>query len=322
MSVSTTTAHSISEFAAEVHAGLSRKGQKTLPSKYLYDEIGSTLFEVISLLPEYGLTAADNRILRRHAEAIVECMGFPKQVTELGSGSGKKTRGLLESLCRRAPTTYYPIEISRPALVQCERELAFLEALTIVGIEAPYLQGMAEAAALRRPEEPLTVLFLGSTLGNFERDAAACFLADVRRSLLPGDSLLLGTDLQKPVRQMIRAYNDSLGVTAAFDLNLLARMNRELGANFDLSQFRHEACYNADESRMEMHLLSQSHQTVTLPGCDLTVSFSPGETIWTESSYKFTVEEVAELGERCGFRYESRWVDEEHPFAESLFIAT
>ena len=322
MPVSTTTGDSISEFAAEVHAGLTREGQKTLPSKYLYDAIGSTLFEVICLLPEYGPTDADDRILRRHAESILECMRFPKQVAELGSGSGKKTRWLLESLCRRALTTYYPIEISRSALDQCERELASLKALTIVEFETTYLEGIAEVVTHRRREEPLAVLFLGSTLGNFERDAAASFLTDVRRCLLPGDSLLVGTDLQKPVPQMIRAYNDSLGVTAAFNLNILVRMNRELGANFNLSQFRHEASYNADETRMEMHIVSRVDQTVNLPECDLTISFPKGETIWTESSYKFTVEEVAKLGERHGFYCDSQWVDEEWPFAESLFIAT
>src|SRR5437764_7438114 len=211
------------DFAGEVRAGLTKSGQKELPSKYLYDDVGSALFEVISHLPEYGLTRADERLLRRHADEIVDRVSGPVAVAELGSGSGRKTRWILEAFCRRQRTSYYPVEISRSALVTCERELSDLDAVSIVGFEREYLDGLLEVAAFRRPKQRLLVLFLGSTIGNFDRPAAEKFLAEVRHILQPGDALLLGTDLEKSDSQLVRAYDDELGVTAAFNLNLLAR---------------------------------------------------------------------------------------------------
>src|SRR5579864_272363 len=214
------------EFAADVRAGLTRRGQKELPSKYLYDEVGSALFEVICHLPEYGLTRADERLLRRYANEIVDGVPGPVAVAELGSGSGKKTRWILEALSRRQQTIYYPVEISRSALVMCERELGDIDSLSIVGFEREYLDGLREVATHRRAGQHLFVLFLGSTIGNFDRPCGIKFLASVRQILEPGDSLLLGTDLEKPAAQLIPAYDDSLGVTAAFNLNLLGRVNR------------------------------------------------------------------------------------------------
>lgn len=310
-----------SEFAADVRAGLGGSGQKTLPSKYLYDDIGSLLFEVICLLPEYGVTRADERVLRGHADEIAERMGFPAQVVELGAGTGKKTRWILGPLCRRQPTTYYPIEISPAALEICRQELASLESLTFKGFEGTYLKGMEEVGAQRPRGKSLAVLFLGSTLGNFDGGGAESFLCEVQRSMIPGDALLLGTDLIKPLAQMLPAYNDSLGVTAAFNLNVLARMNRKLGANFDLTRFRHDARYNPQASSIEMHLVSEVDQSVSIPHCDLEVSFRKGETIWTESCRKFKLDEVPRMAERTGFRCEAQWTDEEWPFAVSLFVA-
>ena len=237
------TADPAVEFAAEVRAGLTR-GQKELPSKYLYDDVGSALFEVISVLPQYGLTRADERLLRRHAQQIVEQVPGPVAVAELGSGSGKKTRWLLKALCRMQHVSYFPIEISPTALAMCERELGDIDCMSIVGFEREYLDGLLEVAARRRERQNLLVLFLGSTIGNFDRPAAAKFLREVRRILQPGDSLLLGTDLEKPIPQLLAAYDDPLGVTAAFNLNLLARINRELDANFVLDQFEHVARFN------------------------------------------------------------------------------
>ena len=230
-------AETSSGFAADICAGLTRSGQKELPSKYLYDEVGSALFEAISVLPEYGLTRADVRLLQRHAPDIVSRLPLPVIVAELGTGSGKKTRWLLEALARRRPSCYCPIEISRSALAMCRRELGDIEAISIVGYEGEYLEGLAQVAARRRSDEHLLVLFLGSTIGNFERPAAVEFLREVRRILRTGDSLLLGTDLEKPVAQLLAAYDDPLGITAAFNLNLLARINRELDANFMLPRF-------------------------------------------------------------------------------------
>src|SRR6266850_3866579 len=218
----------ISQFALEVFAGLTRQGQKELPSKYLYDTVGSALFEVISALPEYGVTRADERLLRKHSREIVSKLSTPIVVAEMGSGSGKKTRWILEALCRRQRTSYYPIEISATALNMCRRELGDLDAVSIVGFEREYLDGLLEVAARRKPGQHILVLFLGSTIGNFDRPAGIRFLQQVRGILVPGDVLLLGTDLEKPMLQLLRAYDDPLGVTAAFNLNLLARVNREL----------------------------------------------------------------------------------------------
>ncbi|MGO8983276.1 MAG: L-histidine N(alpha)-methyltransferase [Terriglobales bacterium] len=309
------------EFASDVRQGLTRIGQKELPSKYLYDDVGSSLFEVISHLPEYGLTRADERLLRRYASDIVARLDAPVAVAELGSGSGKKTRWILEALSRWQRTFYYPVEISRSALLMCQRELSDIDSLSIVGFEREYLDGLQEVAAHRQRNQHLFVLFLGSTIGNFDRGAGLKFLAEVRGILEPGDSLLLGTDLEKPRPQLLKAYADEIGVTAAFNLNLLARINRELDADFDLSQFAHVARINPEARSVEMHLESKRRQTVRIPAADLRVEFAEGETIWTESCHKYSAKEVFEMARSAGFSCEAQWIDEEWPFAENLLIA-
>ena len=309
------------EFASDVRAGLTRAGQKELPSKYLYDDVGSALFEVISHLPEYGLTRADERLLRRHASDIVDRLATPVAVAELGSGSGKKSRWVLEALCRKQHTFYYPVEISRSALAMCVRELRDIDSISILGFEREYLDGLLEVAAQRKGGQHLLVLFLGSTIGNFDRPAGVEFLAEVRRILEPGDSLLLGTDLEKPSTQVLAAYDDELGVTAAFNLNLLARVNRELDADFDLRQFSHRARINHEARSVEMHLRSMRRQMVSIPAADLRVEFLEGETIWTESSHKYSAEEIFQMARDAGFRCEAQWIDEQWPFAENLLTA-
>jgi dimethylhistidine N-methyltransferase len=310
-----------SGFAAEVRAGLTRPGQKELPSKYLYDDVGSALFEVISHLPEYGLTRADERLLQRHASEIVELLDAPVAVAELGSGSGKKTRWILEALGRWQRTFYYPVEISRAALLMCQRELSDIDSLSIVGFEREYLEGLLEVAAHRQRNQHLFVMFLGSTIGNFDRQAGVKFLAEIRHILQPGDSLLLGTDLEKPAAQLIKAYDDEIGVTAAFNLNLLARINRELDADFDLAQFAHVAKINPEARSVEMHLQSKRRQIVRIPAANLSVEFAEGETIWTESSHKYAAAEVFQMASAAGFRCQAQWIDEQWPFAENLLIA-
>ena len=317
----TITANPTFEFAADVRAGLTKPGQKELLSKYLYDDVGSALFEVISLLPEYGLTRADERVLQRHADDIVDLLATPVAVAELGSGSGKKTRWILEALSRRQHTSYYPIEISHTALAMCARELGDIDSISIVGFEREYLDGLLEVAAQRRHGQHFLILFLGSTIGNFDRPAGVNFLREVRRILQPGDALLLGTDLEKSSAQLLAAYNDDLGVTAAFNLNLLARINRELGADFDLSQFKHEARFNAATGSVEMHLRSRRRQTVTIPAAELLVEFQEGETIWTESSHKYSAQEVFRMARDAGFRCQAQWIDGQWSFAESLLVA-
>ncbi|HEV3277170.1 MAG TPA: L-histidine N(alpha)-methyltransferase [Terriglobia bacterium] len=311
----------LTEFASDVRAGLTKPGQKELLSKYLYDRVGSTLFEVIGALPEYGLTRADERLLRRHASEIVARLPRPVAVAELGSGSGKKTRWILEAFARSQRTFYYPIEISPTALAEVERELGRMDSVSIVGLEREYLDGLLEVAARRQHGAHLMVLFLGSTVGNFDRPQGLQFLREVRHVLVPGDSLLLGTDLEKPVPQLLDAYDDPLGVTAAFNLNLLARVNRDLDANFDLRRFAHSARFNPEARSVEMHLRSTERQTVDVPGARISVALAKDETIWTESSHKYSPGEVDSMAGQSGFRCDAQWIDREWPFAESLLIA-
>jgi len=310
-----------SELINDVRFGLTKPGQKELPSKYLYDSVGSALFEVISVLPEYGLTRADERLLRRHSEDIVARLTPPTTVAELGSGSGKKTRWMLEVLSRYQQISYCPIEISKTALTMCKRELGDIDSVRILGFEREYVDGLMEVAARRRKGEQLLVLFLGSTIGNFEHPADVKFLREIRQTLEVGDALLLGTDLEKPIQQLLAAYDDPLGVTAAFNLNLLVRINRELDANFNLDQFEHIAKFNEDVGSVEMHIRSLKDQTVSIPTADLSVKFVEGETIWTESSHKYSLGEISKIAEKAGFRCDAQWIDEEWPFAENLLIA-
>lgn len=310
----------VSEFAADVREGLTKSGQRELPSKYLYDEVGSALFEAISVLPEYGLTRADARLLEKHAREIVGLLPSPVHVAELGSGSGKKTRWILEALSRRQKTFYFPIEISPSALAACEKELGQIDLVSIVGHEQPYLEGLRMVADGRADGDHLLVLFLGSTIGNFDRDAGEEFLRSVRNILRKGDALLLGTDLEKNIEDQILAYDDPAGVTAAFNMNLLARINRELRGDFDLACFRHEARWNAMERRMEMHLRSTCRQRVEIPAAGLRVSLAEDETIWTESSHKYRIGEAGEMAKRTGFRSEGQWVDKEWPFSQNLLM--
>jgi len=308
------------ELAADVRSGLAGPGQKKIPSRYLYDDLGSALFEAISFLPEYGLTRADERILRTHAGEIVGRLPGPITVAELGSGSGRKTRWILEAIARRGPTTYYPIDISRAALTRCALELGQLPPVRVEPIERDYLRGLSEMSARRGKSDRLLLLFLGSTIGNFEPAQARDFIREVGERLRPGDGFLLGTDLLKPVPTLLAAYDDPLGVTAAFNLNLLTHLNRDLDANFDLRSFAHEARWSAAEKRIEMHLVARRAHTVMIRALDMRVCFEERETIWTESSYKFEREDAARLAKRAGFDCLSQWVDREWPFAESLLL--
>lgn len=308
------------EFGSDVRHGLMRAGQKELHSKYFYDDLGTILFQAITLLPEYGLTRADTRILRDNASQIVEEVAGPALIAELGSGTGQKTRFLLEAMLdRQGSVRYRPIDVSQAALNHCERELEqFAEVRPILG---SYLPGIRAASEHRSPGEHLFVLFLGSTLGNFEIQCAREFLKELRELLEPEDSLLLGVDLVKPIPQLLAAYDDALGVTAAFNLNILSRVNTELGANFDLRQFQHEARYNDGKQRIEMHLQSKIGQRVVIPGAGCAVQFAAGETIWTESSHKYQLPQLDEMAEASGFRVKAQWIDREWPFVESLWVA-
>jgi dimethylhistidine N-methyltransferase len=308
-----------SEFARDVRTGLMRAPQKTLPCRYFYDDVGSSLFEAITFLPEYGLTRADARILQAHAGDLVDILPDNVIVAELGSGTGAKTRPVLEKLYERQVVVYYPIDLSRSALVKCAAE--FVPFGAVMPLEASYLEGLRQVAERRAPGQTLLVLFLGSTIGNFEPEAAIDFMLAVRLVLQPGDALLLGTDLVKPVEQLILAYDDPTGVNAAFNLNILARINRELEADFDLRQFEHRIRYDDPAQRIEMHLRSKLYQIVSIKRADLIVDFVPNETICTEACHKYVPDQICRMAQMSGFRLEAQWVDEEWPFAENLLVA-
>ncbi|HET9940264.1 MAG TPA: L-histidine N(alpha)-methyltransferase [Candidatus Eisenbacteria bacterium] len=305
--------------ARAVRAGLSGAGRKSLPSRLLYDDLGSALFEAITRLPEYGLTRADERLLTQHAAEIATFAHPPLALVELGSGSGRKARPILEAMARRqSSVTYRPIDLSEAALDQSRVELGGIEGVVVEPILASYGDGLSHAVGASRPGERLLVLFLGGTIGNFDRDEAVRFLADIRSRLRPGDALLVGADLMKPAPQLIAAYDDALGVTAAFNKNVLVRLNRELAADFDPAQFDHEARWNEAERRVEMHLVSKIAQSVALGALGSIIHFKARETIWTESSYRYEKEELPAMAARAGFDCLAQWVDATWPFAETL----
>jgi len=309
--------NALSGFARDVVEGLTTTGQKRLPPTYFYDPIGSALFEAITVLPEYGLTRADERILTRQAGAIAAALPAPAHVVELGAGSGKKTAPLLQAMQASAVLlSYTSVDVSEAALRHCRRELApWADARTV---QADFVDGLYQALETRGGA-PALVLFLGSTIGNFDSEGALGMLRSIRRPMRPGDALLLGADLIKPVDQLLAAYDDPTGVTAAFNLNLLGRINRELGGEFDLRAFRHHVRYDERAQRVEMHLLSTVDQTVRIRELGCTIPFAAGETIWTESSHKYSVERLARMGEDAGFSSGPSWTDEEWPFVEALF---
>jgi dimethylhistidine N-methyltransferase len=310
----------LSPFALEVLEGLSAP-RKRLSPEYFYDDLGSALFEAITLLPEYGLTRAEERLLRVHAADVARRTGTIGTVAELGSGNGKKTKRVLESLRDwNAALRYRPIDVSQAALTACERELETV--CEISPVRSDWLQGIRTVAQSRREHETLLVLFLGSSIGNLDRSSIPKFLRDLRSYLQPGDFFLLGADLAKDVARMIAAYDDPTGVTAAFNLNLLGRVNRDLDADFDLRTFAHEVRWDPIERRIEMHLLSCRDQSVRLGALNATLHFVEGETIWTESSHKFTCSELNGYAGESGFRELATWVDREWPFAETLWRAS
>jgi dimethylhistidine N-methyltransferase len=310
---------SLSCFALDVLTGLSA-AQKRIPPRYFYDDLGSALFEAITLLPEYELTRADERLLREHASEIALYADQIGTVAELGSGTGKKTRYVLEAFRRRNDlVSYRPIDVSRAALDACATQLESV--CDVHPVCADWSDGLRILSEDRGREEQLLLMFVGSTIGNLDRDEIVPFLRDLRGHLREGDLFLLGADLVKGVPQMLAAYDDATGVTAAFNLNLLQRINRELHADFDLRTFAHEARWDEDQRRIEMHLLSCRKQQVHLRLLKTTIGFQAGETIWTESSHKFTCEELDKYARSSGFQALTAWVDQEWPFAEALWRA-
>ena len=302
----TTTARS--RFAVDVAYYLSQTPRQ-LPSEHLYDELGSELFEAICRLPWYGITRAEQRLLERVASDIVLRVAPISTIVELGPGSGLKLATLL-SARPAGPLTVHLVDVSGAALEAAGRALASNIDLVVVPHEATYEAGLTEIASSRRATGRTLTLFLGSNIGNFDPPGAAAFLHNIRTAMSVGDSLLLGADLLKPEAELLLAYDDPLGVTAAFNRNLLVRANNELDADFDLASFSHRAVWNAEASRIEMHLVSECRQRVRVPSADLDIMFDAGETIWTESSYKYGAEQIVAMVERAGFLTTSQWSDD------------
>jgi L-histidine Nalpha-methyltransferase len=305
-------------FAADVKAGFA-KTPRSLPPKYFYDELGSRLFDAICRLPWYRITAAETRLLRRAAPAVARALRGPVRAVELGSGSGEKLAVVVEALRsgRKRPDVHV-VDLSAAAVSASLARLAKLPGVRTTGHRAAYERGLADATAARRGAGACLVLFLGSNIGNFDPPDAARLLAAVRGRLRPGDALLLGTDLVKPAHELLAAYDDPLGVTAAFNRNLLVRLNRELGADFDVPAWCHRAVWNARARRVEMHLVSLVRQRVTIPRASVAAVFEAGETIHTESSHKYRPADVDRLALAAGFRRECRWIDRSARFALTL----
>jgi L-histidine N-alpha-methyltransferase len=310
------TTNPLAAHPEDVLAGLKQRGQKELSASYLYDALGSALFEAITLLPEYGLTRADFRLIDTHAREIRE-YGHPTLVVELGSGGGGKARGILDVLSHQNPIKYFPVDISPTALRGCRLAFADSSQIEVHAIEASYSEGLRAALEGRAEGQTALVLFLGSTIGNFTPQEAAEFCVDIRRQLRRGDLFLLSADLEKDEPRMLAAYDDSLGVTAAFNLNVLTHLNRELGMNFDLSRFEHVVRYDKELHRIEMHLRSTVDQVVSTGGGQI-VTLRVGETIRTECSYKFRLPDLRRLFEGAGFHVETHWIDWEWPFTQTL----
>jgi len=306
--------------AEDVRKGLSAQPKRFLP-KYFYDELGSQLFEAICLLPEYYLTRAENEILQRYSDEIVAAISGQKTLVEMGSGSASKTRLIIEALLRRqSELLFMPVDISATALESSSRILLqSYPRLTIEAYAADYFAGLAELG--KRPRARTLALFLGSNISNFDPDEALRFLRAMRSVLQKGDALLLGADLKKDPAILDAAYNDALGVTSAFNLNVLARINRELGGTFDLRAFKHRAFYNQSEGRVEIYIESLADQRVRIEKLDLEIEFAPGELIHTENSYKYDMDGIRELAAATGFTLSRTWLDSQERFSSNLLLA-
>lgn len=301
----------VEEFRASVIEGLSAP-RKTLPCKFFYDERGSRLFDEICDLPEYYPTRTELRILGRHATDIADLAGQKARVVEFGSGAGVKIRLLLRAL--RDPAAYLPVEISREHMIAANEGIAArFPDLPIVPVCADYTRPFTLPELPGIDHQTTLGFFPGSTIGNFTRTEAVDFLRVARNLTGSGALMIIGVDLVKDLDILHAAYDDAAGVTAAFNLNLLRRINRELGGTFDLSAFRHEARWNAALERIEMHLVSLKDQNVTIG--ERRFPFAPGETIHTESSHKYRLNGFQKLAQEAGYETIRVWTDERELFS-------
>lgn len=308
----------LSAIAGDVWRGLTRS-PKSLPPWLLYDKAGSALFEEITRLPEYYLTRTERQIFKQHADEMAHAAGRDLTLIELGAGTATKTCTIINAILQRQKTlTFYPVDVSPDALAAAVHHLTRKHgALTVKPLVADYTAGLPEIESVRGRK---MVLYIGSSIGNFEPLEASAVLARVRRSLRTGDVLLVGTDMVKDPSVLVPAYDDAQGVTARFILNLLARINRELGGHFDIGSFRHVALWNGDSSRMEIYLESLREQRVSIDDLGLKVHFGMGERIHCENSYKFTMQMICSVLRNAGFVLDQTWMDERNWFG--LHLAT
>ena len=308
--------HFAEDFERDVVAGL-RAANKSIPSKYLYDALGSALFEAIVLLPEYDLPRRENALLERHASRIVDRSNGRLRLLELGSGSSQKTRTLIGAAIERHESVEYTaidisLEAVRDAAAQLLDRYPQVEVRALAG---DYFQVLGEVA----PQPATLALFLGSNLGNYPGERGVALLRALRGALAPSDALLLGVDVRKDRESMERAYNDSIGVTAAFSKNVLARVNRDLGAEIDLQNFNHLARFDEGTGSVESYLVADRAAAYSLGGGRGAANFAAGERIHIESSHKFTREELRELAAACGFVERAYLPDGEAAFALALW---
>lgn len=297
-------------FLEDALNGLAR-AQKALPPKYFYDDAGSALFESICGLPEYYPTRAEMAIMEHHAADMARCLAGCTTLIEYGSGSGRKTRVLLDAL---RPAVYVPIDISQEQLARSAyRTAEAFPALRVIAVCADYTQHIDLPDADVPAGSRRAIYFSGSSIGNFTPEEAQAFLSRARRLAGPGGAMLIGVDLKKDLAILHAAYNDAQGITAAFNLNVLQRMNRELGADFDLNAFAHRAFYDTEAGRIEMHLAAKREQQVRIR--QETFSFRSGETIHTENSYKYSIAEFQALARASGFLPERYWLDPSRLFS-------
>jgi dimethylhistidine N-methyltransferase len=288
---------------------------RQLPSRALYDTLGSALFDAICELPWYPLTRAERRLIQRHRDAMFRDASFPTRIVELGPGNGSKLDLLLgEGTMAHHVRRIDLIDVSTSALRDATRRLQENRTVHIVSHQMAYEDGLRAITAHPAGQGRTMVLFLGSNIGNFDPPGASAFLQRIGESLQTDDSVLIGVDLVKPEHHLLLAYDDPLGVTAAFNKNLLLHLNEALGASFDVAAFAHRASWNAQAGRVEMHLVSQVDQYMEIPLVGLCVTLRRGEAIWTESSYKYTPEAFDGLLNSAGLSAQARWLDEEGQF--------
>lgn len=305
----------MNQFARDVASGL--KGRpKTLPPKHLYDALGSRLFEAICELPWYGVARAERRLLRRYARAVPE--GTPSALVELGPGDGEKL-AIVAAHVGASLASIHMIDLSKTALERAAVTVSRVSPAAIEMHNSTFERGLDSALRGRGPSGPTLIMLLGSTIGNYEPADRQRLLRRIRQRLRPSDALLLGADLVKPASVLRVAYDDPLGVTAAFNKNVLARINRELGGEFDLTRFDHRAVWNATASRVEMHLVSRTVQRVWIARLQMRVVFRRGESIWTESSYKFRPNDLVHLGDEVELRTRKQWIDRREAFSLTLY---